>query len=209
MARLTTKGAKVTKCGWAVRNPPGDPIALHRVFPLRRRRSRHPCGADRQSLRQDIRSAGRHLLSNAEVTDRRVNWHGRRQRIRRANCPGPRRFGGLNGSTGYGPPHHEGRESHEDRMRNPQPARRSDCPPSCAPAPGSTKPTRLRSRRPIPAARHSICWFLPSLSDHSIRSSCTRRSRCGSGSARQSLRRDSRSARCHFHCRTTKSPTAA
>ena len=32
-----------------------------------------------------------------EVTDRRVNWPERRQRIRRPNGYGPRRFGGLNG----------------------------------------------------------------------------------------------------------------
>jgi hypothetical protein len=36
---------------------------------------------------------------NDEVTDRRVNWPGRRQRIRRPNGYGPRRFGGLNGSA--------------------------------------------------------------------------------------------------------------
>ena len=142
--------------------------------------------------------------SNDEVTDRRVNCHGRRQRIPRPNGHGPRRFGGPNGSTGYGRPHHEGREGHEDRMRNPQPARRSDCPPSCSPAPGPTKPTRLRSRRTIPTARHSIWWFVPSSSDHPIRSSSTRRSRCGCGIPGQSPRPDIRSGRCHFHCRTTQ-----
>ena len=141
-------------------------------------------------------------MPNDEVTDRRVNWHGRRERIRRPNGAGPRRFGGLNGSTGYGPPHHQGREGHEVRMGSPEPARRSDCPPSCFPAPAPTKPTRPRSRRPIPAARHSIWWFVASSSDHPIRSSSTRRSRCGFGIARQSQRPDNRAAGCHFHCRT-------
>ena len=36
-------------------------------------------------------------MANDEVTDRRVNWQGRRRRIRRPNGYGPRRFGGLNG----------------------------------------------------------------------------------------------------------------
>ena len=36
-------------------------------------------------------------MANDEVTDRRVNCHGGRQRIRRTKGYGPRRFGGLNG----------------------------------------------------------------------------------------------------------------
>jgi len=141
-------------------------------------------------------------MPNDEVTDRRVNWQERRRRIRRTNGCAPRRFGGLNGSTRYGSPHHEGREGHEDRMHNPEPARRSDCPPSCSPAPGPTKPTRLRSRRTIPTARHSIWWFVASSSDHPIQSSSTRRSRGGSGVALQSLPPEVRSVRFWFHRRT-------
>ena len=42
-------------------------------------------------------------MSNDEVTDRRVNWQGRRQRIRHSNGHRPRRFGGLNGYAFVGP----------------------------------------------------------------------------------------------------------